>query len=191
MRHLTEVELLDVAEGTEASSRHPHLATCATCTAQVSELRAMLWRAAEASVPEPSPPFWDHLSARVREGIEQEAAKPRIIWNWVTWRVALPAAGLAALILAAVVSVREPAAIPDLSTSNTVADAVEPLDAPADDPSLTLIADLVGELDWDGVAEAGLTSGAGAAERLLLDMSADERLELQQILKQELARQGA
>jgi hypothetical protein len=189
MRHLSEVELLDIAEGTEAEN--PHLAACAMCTAQVNELRAMLSRAAEATVPEPSPLFWDHLSARVREGIEQEVAAPRTGWSRIAWRFALPVAGLAALIVAAIISVREPAPVADAPTASAPVEALESPDLATDDSSLTLIADLAAELDWDGVAEAGLTSGAASAERLLLDLSDDERLELQRILEQELSRKGA
>jgi hypothetical protein len=63
--------------------------------------------------------------------------------------------------------------------------------AAANDPSLSLMADLAQDLDLDAVAEAGLTTSEGAVDWVLLEMSADERLELQRILKQEMARQGA
>jgi hypothetical protein len=94
------------------------------------------------------------------------------------------------LVVAAIIGIREPAPVAEAPIVSAP-EAVEVPDLAADDPSLTLIADLAGELDWDGVAAAGLTSGAGSAERLLLDMSDEERLELQRILKQELAGQGA
>jgi hypothetical protein len=196
MRHLSEADLLDVAEGTQEERAHPHLASCDECRAQLSGLRAMLSSALEASVPEPSPLFWDQLSARVRERITKEEATRRPLGRalWATWRFALPAAGLAAVMLGALVSLRTPAPAvigPPASAPSAEVERRDDEVLDADDPSLTFIAEIAGELDWDAAAEAGLTTSAGALERVLLELTADERLELQRILKQELAGQGA
>ena len=59
------------------------------------------------------------------------------------------------------------------------------------DPSLSFIADLAGDLDWDDAVEAGLTSGADAVERVVQDMSDDERRELRRVLQEEMGRPGA
>ena len=64
--HLQHDELVDLAEGTRAESSVPHLAACEACRHQLAELKAMMSAAADVAVPEPSPLFWDHFSARVR-----------------------------------------------------------------------------------------------------------------------------
>jgi hypothetical protein len=192
MRHLSETELLDVAEGTVVEGAQTHLAACGSCREQVADLRALLSAAGDVTVPEPSPLYWDHLSARVREQVDalgDERSNASRGSGWRFWRLAVPAAVLGAIVVAAVMTwPRPPAAVP----ANTMASAVEGAadtgtEALADDPSLSLIADLAGDLDWDGAIEAGLAAGAGAVDHALFNMSEDERLQLQQMLKEELS----
>ena len=57
-----------------------------------------------------------------------------------------------------------------------------------DDPLLSLLADLAGELDWDDVVGAGLTTSSWSVDRVVLEMSADERRELRRILSEELTK---
>ena len=192
MRHLSEEELIDLAEGVRAESELPHLAGCQVCRARLTDLRGMLTAAADVGVPEPSPLFWEHFSRRVREAVAAETAVPAV--PRVSWRLVMPLVALAAVVLAALLSLRPPSGVqsdpfagrPDESTVNVPAPV-----SLATDPSLSLIADLAADLDLDAVAEAGLTTTAGALDRVVLEMSADERLELQRILKQEISRQGA
>lgn len=73
MRHLTSEQLVDVAEGQVASPAEEHLRSCDACRVKVAELRAMRTMALQADeVPEPSPLFWDHLSARVHDAVAAE-----------------------------------------------------------------------------------------------------------------------
>ena len=191
MRHLSEEELIDLAEGVRAESELPHLAGCQVCRGRWKDLRGML-TAADVGVPEPSPLFWEHFSRRVREAVAAETAVPAV--PRVSWRLVMPLVALAAVVLAALLSLRPPSGVqsdpfagrPDESTVNVPAPV-----SLATDPSLSLMADLAADLDLDAVAEAGLTTTAGALDRIVLEMSADERLELQRILKQEISRQGA
>ena len=67
--HLQPDELVDVAEGTRPESSVPHLASCEVCRLQLADLKATISAAADVEVPEPSPLFWDHLSARVRDAV--------------------------------------------------------------------------------------------------------------------------
>ena len=55
----------------------------------------------------------------------------------------------------------------------------------ADDESMALVADLAGELDWDGVSEVGLASEGGAA-RAVAELDEAERVELRRLLAEEL-----
>src|SRR5262245_17694670 len=92
--HLTHEELLELAEGTRLESSAPHLAACGECRDELAGLRAMLSAATEADVPEPSPLFWDHFSARVRAAVavEQAGTEKRAMPDWLSWKIALPVA---------------------------------------------------------------------------------------------------
>jgi hypothetical protein len=72
--HLQPDDLVDLAEGTRPEASAPHLASCAECRRQLADMRAMMSAAADVDVPEPSPLFWDHLSARVSESVSGEGA---------------------------------------------------------------------------------------------------------------------
>ena len=112
MRHLTdhldEAVLLDAAEGFPSEQAAVHLAECERCRLQVADLRSAMRMAEDAPVPEPSPLFWDHLSARVREAIAEEATGERaaVSSGWAarlwSWQVVTAAVAAAAIILVAV-----------------------------------------------------------------------------------------
>src|ERR1700676_306955 len=101
MRHLNEEELLDLGEGARSESLTPHLASCESCRRQLADLRAAMSAAAAVEVPEPSPLFWQHLSARVREAVSNEERASASAWmpRWLGWRSAVPAVAVAAVIL--------------------------------------------------------------------------------------------
>jgi len=197
--HLDEAALLDVAEGLPSEHTAAHLAGCERCRAQVEELRSAMHLAEDGTVPEPSPLFWDHLSARVAEAVAEErpgeAAAVSIDWaaRLRNWRAVTAMAVAAAVILAVAVNRR---AAPDANSEQTPAalataaarDLTPSLD---NDPSLSFIADLASDLDWDDAVEAGLTSGTDAVERVVQDMSDDERRELRRVLQEEMGRPGA
>jgi hypothetical protein len=201
MRHLSEEDLIDLADGARSGDSAPHLASCESCRRQLADLRAAMSAVAGVEVPEPSPLFWRHLSARVREAVSNEERASASAWmpRWPGWRSVVPAAAVAAVVLAAAVTLRmewpRPAVPPERLQPPLVAvvgatpgeDGV----SLADDASLGLIAGLAGDLDWDGTVEAGLSTRAGAVDRAVLELSANERMELQRILKEELSRSGA
>ena len=213
MRHLKEEELIDLVDpvdlvdlhrGTLAESAAPHLASCEQCRAQLAELRAIMTAASGVEVPEPSPLFWDHLSARVRHAVANEApsagesAGLGSAARVGSWRVLLPGVALAALVLAAAIGLRGPIVPPGGDGAASGSPEMVNVDAGVDlaalfdaDPALGLIADLVEELDWDDAVQAGLTADAGSVDRVVSEMTEDERLELRRLLNAELARHGA
>ena len=65
------------------------------------------------------------------------------------------------------------------------------LDASADDPTLSLVADLASSMDWDAATDAGLTSRPGGAEGAVGQLTGAERIELDRLLKEALKRPGA
>jgi hypothetical protein len=195
VRHLTPEALVDVAEGMRAERSEPHLAGCDVCRLRVASLRRTMSEVSHAAVPEPSPLFWDHLSARVREAVEAErpGAAPLAAYRsgWWSWRVWVPAAGLiVAIALGVTVRDRSRSAA---ASSAAVSDlpALQPLGS-ADDPSLRLIAVLTTTLDEDEASDAmSMPVHAGAIDEAVIDLSASERQELNRLLAEELARPGA
>jgi hypothetical protein len=190
MTHLTPEQLVNVAEGARAESPVAHVRTCDACRRQIAELEALRAMAANVGeVPEPSPLFWDHFSARVRDVIAAEEPRRLAWWRPSAWPwLAFPVgAGVCvALALAFVLTWRLmplPAPVPAPVEASLLEPAI-------DDPSLNLVADLAAQMDWDAVSELGAPLHAGAADEAIADLSATERRELRRLL-QELARPGA
>ena len=191
MRHLTESDLLDLAEGAQPEASAGHLASCEACRRQLMDLRAALRAAAVVDVPEPSPLFWDHLSARVREAVEAEgrSSTPWLSW-WPSWRAIVPIGAVAMLALTAALMVRpahESSTASNVAAeiTDTAADAGD-LAQIADDPSLTLLGDLTSDLDWDAASEAGLAPGTDAVDDVVTSLSSGERRELHRLLQEAL-----
>lgn len=194
MRHLNEEELIDLAEGAQTeSSAAAHVASCESCRRQLADLRAMIAAATDVDVPEPSPLFWDHLSARVREAVANGESSASNSWaaRVMSWRLLLPVGALAAVALAAVIALGTggPQPVSTGGSTPVVAEAATGSGAAvAEDPSLNLIADLASDLDWDAAAEAGLTAVGGTVDRAVLELTPEERVELRRLLKEELSK---
>jgi hypothetical protein len=195
MSHLTPEQLVDIVEGARPQSSVPHLASCEGCQRTLADLRIMRSAIAEGPVPEPSPLFWDHLSARIREAVESES-RPTSWWaRW--WSLPRPAMWVGGAVAAALTIVlvarfdRSSAIIvnaPGVDGSLSV--KIEPLGV-ADDPSLAMVADLAGDLDWESASEAGFTLHVGVDNDAVTQLTDRERYELSQLLKGELSRRGA
>ena len=158
----------------------------------------MMSAAADLDVPEPSPLFWDHLSARVRRAVDAEGAPRRSFWTWP--RVVIPALSVATAVLAVAVTlnrgsaghgiVPRPAVVPA-----PVALPVASVDILADpqsagDTALTLVAELSSDMDFETARDAGLAA-RGSAEHAVTHLTGSELRELQRLLQEELARSGA
>jgi hypothetical protein len=201
MGHLTSVELVDLAEGSREDRTMPHLASCDGCRRQLADLRAMISAGhlhAGGDVPEPSPLFWDHLSARVQDGVANERVPTRtsVLGFWP--RAAIAAA--VALVVAVVAGLGSRVAAPGTQTAVALPPPrpIETIQngqtAPAwldslDDPTLGLVADYGGTLDWDDVREQmAVPASTGSMEASVGELDAGERQELHRLLKEELAR---
>ena len=181
MTHLTPDELIDAVEGTIDEARQPHLDTCDVCRQQVAGLASVLGEALAVAVPEPSPLFWEHLSQRVRTVIAAEPPAAGGWDSWLRWPVLAPIAALALIVMAlAVAFPREARIAPEVATG-------EASDTTVDD-RFTLVADLVGDFDWETAVSAGLTVAPGAADRAVLELTALEQQELTRLLQAELTR---
>jgi hypothetical protein len=194
--HLRPDQLIDLAEGGHVEGAD-HLRSCETCRAEVAALTAALASVASVEVPDPSPLFWSHLSARVREDIA--AGGPAVRgWGWATaWRPSWSSMALAGVAAAVAIAVFVTAPrnwsspIPAQTPVETAAEFVlQPFGA-ADDPSLMLVADLTGELDPDAMAETGWTNHAGGVEEAVANLTDDERVELHRLLQEALEKRDA
>jgi hypothetical protein len=202
--HLNAEELVDVAEGTRPESAAPHLADCESCRAQLRELRAMLSAAQSVEVPEPSPLFWDHLSARISETVAQDdarlaptrslAEKAAALFRVRAFQVAV---GIAATLLIGIAvgsGPQAPVAIApsltvDVADTGTGPELLGDVN-PVEDASLTVVASLTDGVDMETAREAGLAP-RGSAEHAVTHMSEGELRELGRLLRQELTRSGA
>lgn len=190
MTHLTPDELIDAveAEGTSEKAagmlpaeRQRHLAGCEECRRLVDDLAAALDDAKHAHVPEPSPLFWSHFSARVNAAIETE---PVAAWpQWLRWQVLLPLGATAMIILALMLAVPKQSP-PEMHAASDAPGA--DVSQSADD-NWAMVATLVGEIDLDTASEAGVIA-PGAAERAVLTLTAEEQQELTRLLRAELTR---
>jgi hypothetical protein len=190
--HLSPDEFVDAAEGTRSEASLPHLADCDRCRRELADLRRTMSVAVDADVPEPSPLFWDHLSARIGERIDAEPG--RQWWQaWIRPRVLVPlaAAVLLALIVALAPNSRSVGVSPPAGSGPMA--AVEPSTDTADlaaDPLLTLVSDLSANMDLDSASAAGFAD-PDSAEHAITHMNIDELTALKQLLQAEMTRSGA
>ena len=177
MNHLTSDELIDAMEGMLAAERRAHLDACDECRRQFDDLAGVLSDARQASVPEPSPLFWNHFSARVNEAIDHEVDRA---WpQWLRWQILLPLGAVAMIILALMAAVPKQPRVEDVSVEVTTPAVAE--------DTWASFADLVGDVDVDVAAEAVVIE-PGLADQAVLHLTSEERLELSRLLQAELAR---
>lgn len=193
MTHLTAAQLIDAAEGGRiVGASAAHLPACDICRRQIADLQALRETvAAGGDVPEPSPLFWDYLSAHVHDAVAAEGGTRVAWWRPSAWPwLAMPvgAGTVLAVVLAFILTSRGLAPVPIApNPAPAEASATEPA---ADDASLNLVADLASQMDWDAASQVGAPLHAGAADEAIGDLSPGERREMQRLLK-ELAQPGA
>ena len=204
-KHLTDREIVAAADGALDDDRQRHTETCEACTtAVVACQRALDDARAAGDVPEPSPLFWDHFSARVRAATDAEPVPSAAGWMaW--WRPVLVGA---AMIAGAVAGVQWLG--PDTPSAPTVAERPSPrpdaapgddlplapsVDSPrAADPSPGVPASV--DAEWDAVAAMARALDASAMESiapaptattpLIEDLTSRELQEFARLLRAEM-----
>jgi hypothetical protein len=196
MNHLTDAEFVDLLDDRLAPARRQHAENCAACHSHAVALRATLERMVLDEVPEPSPLFWKHFSARVARAVASEGAPSRLA-GWLTpaLRWSMAAAVLALLIGLSWPIVAPPAAPP--VTSRTTA-PVGAADGPDDwlgeletDEAWAIVRAAADDLAWEDVDAAGITVRPGSADHVAMAMTAEERTELARLVEDELRRSGS
>lgn len=191
MTHLREEEFVDLVEGQLSAGRSRHIEACGTCRSQAESLGAVLQAVRAEEVPEPSPLFWEHLSARVARAVEVEE-EPR--WDWTGWlaagRMRLTIAAVA-LVLIAGVTWRTLAPggsrpVTEQTLEQAVADA-EAFEADA----WQLVEAAAEDLDLEDLHALGINVRPDSADRMVLELTEEERLELARLLEDEMKRTGA
>lgn len=198
--HLSRDILLAVAETGHADALAArHLEGCDDCRAEVASLAAALGDLHGADVPEPSPLFWDHFSARVA-GAVRDLPPPRAAWwrHAAGWGWTLGGATTAALLLVLAFGPWSASRPPGPTQAPAVAlagadgaageDAASPA---ADGEDWTLLADAFGDVDYDDVRALGASVAPGTTEQAVEDLDASERQELGRLLQEEIARARA
>jgi hypothetical protein len=213
MKHLTEAELVDLVDGALVPSRRTHVEACDRCRSAEAELREILARAGDVEIPEPSPLFWEHFSARVHAGVHDADTSEPSRWfgpagnpmwlasgKWalagavltlllvaVVWRASAPAPGRVAPTSTASVSSAGSNAEPDvLAPNELVDDAFDP----DTDEAWALVRTVADDVSWDDAAAEGMEVRPGSAERAMVTLSVDERSELVRLLQAETKRPG-
>lgn len=188
MNHLSSDELVDLVEGTIGAERLAHVQRCAACGVQAEQLRTVLRDAKALSVPEPSPLFWQHFSARVNAALAaDEAPRPQWLPAWFGWRVLAPLAALALMVFALATSVPRDM-VPTQSADVTAAGASIDL-ASVGEQEWAVLSEIVGPVDLDAAQDAGIVR-LGDAERAALQLSAAEQRELVRLLEAEINKAG-
>jgi anti-sigma factor RsiW len=186
MTHLTPEELIDAVDAALSPERRAHLDACDQCCREAQQLHALLGEVRTSTVPEPSPLFWDHFSARVRSAVQNEPP-PAPVRRWFEWPVVAPLAALALLVLALVSAL----STPGKPTPEADVAMSRPADAAMDaELEWALLTDLVGDVDADAMYEAGVRIGPGVADVAILQLSFGEREELMRLLREELRAGG-
>jgi hypothetical protein len=215
MTHFTDQEFVDLLDGALPAARARHADGCPSCAERLDLMRDAVARASDVDVPEPSPLFWEHFSARVRESVGQsEPASSSTSPSPSSWAaesfsragVMWALAGTVAMALVAAVLWRGPSHPSDSPRSETMAssagstpvpgrDEIADLDTLANgieqDEAWALVRTVADDISWDDQTSAGMGARPGSAERATLALTAAERSELMELLAEETRRSGA
>jgi hypothetical protein len=189
MTHLSPAEFVDLIDGALPPSREAHVESCADCRSQAAALQSVLRDAARIAVPDPSPFFWDRLSARIRASVAESAPVSGI-------RRVVPLASAAALIVALVGGawLARNAGAPPPAVRVVPTPAVERPRAMLDESALDaangevwdVLTSVAADMAIDEAAAAGMTVHPAAIDGAVQKMSPDERKELARLLQSEL-----
>jgi hypothetical protein len=187
-RHLSPEEFVDALEGASPASAK-HLAGCAECREELASLQETVGDARhveDVTASEPSPLFWDHFSARVKQATADEPVSHRWSWGSLAWKpvAALTvAAGVMAMSLYLRPAVQPAGSVaggaPAIELASTVVPAFE------DDGSWSLVTALASELDWNELSQAAAPV-EGVADAMIDELTSEQREALARLLQKEM-----
>jgi hypothetical protein len=203
-RHLRDTEFVDLAEGTLAASRAAHVETCAACRARADEVAAALREALAVQMPEPSPLFWGHFSARVHEQVAHETPERAGWWMQAGVRSLMPLLAALALVLGVFFGAmlpriaRNAPAVGDLASSHATPDAAPAavdvdLYAPVDAQNAevwSVLTAAASDMGLEDAHAAGMATRPGAVDHEVTHLSQAELTELGHLLQTQLKGAG-
>jgi hypothetical protein len=136
---------------------------------------------------EPSPLFWDHFSARVKQATADEPVGTSWSWRGFAWKPAV--ALMAAAGALAIGFYMRPAIEPGTSQAGGVQPATELASAAVpgfeDDGSWSLVTALASELDWNELSQAAEPAD-GAVDAMIDELTPEQREALARLLQKEM-----
>ena len=188
-RHLSPEQFVDALEHRLAADRTAHLATCLECANELEDMRSLMEGVTLAGqVPEPSPLFWDHLSARVRDAVAIEPVPMAAAWWHMSWRPLATIGGvLSVLAVVLTVSVWRSAPADGGAGAPAVASTAEDR-VPADgsDSVWEMIGTLAPTMPADHAYGTGLQPGRATTEGAIDSLTNAQRVALMKLLRAEM-----
>jgi hypothetical protein len=210
--HLTPEELIDSRERQLSPARQAHADACRVCRAELAQLDDVLRDVAAVDVPEPSPLFWDHLSARIRDRVAHEPPPAparenplaRLI-DWLTGSSAAPRWAFAAAMLVLCASLGwlgwselrrggngpvTPGSADVVPVTATATPDPAESSVPADltESEWAVMLRMAEDVSWDDAEGSSLDVRPAAVDRALTELTAEERDRLLQLVQADLAR---
>ena len=175
--HLESVEFVEHLDGVLAPARERHLQECGHCRARLDEWETLAVAIRETGiVPEPSPLFWDHFSARVHEATAGEPVP--IAWWRRSWVPFGAMAGVAVAVMLAI-SLRTPEPR-NLGTSEPA--ELADVEFVVDQASWEFVTDLASSVPFEELRQA-TGSTAGATDDLVAQLTPTQAAELVRLVK--------
>jgi hypothetical protein len=179
--HLRPEEFVEALDGTLAPDSQAHLEACGECREELLQLRSLVGDVRGVDAPEPSPLFWDHFSARVKQATIAEPVPAAAAW-WREWWRPIGAVATGAVALALMFALRP---TPPAESSSTLVESVPVVEAIADDGSWGLVVGLASELKWSDVHEVA-EPASGTADAMIDEMTAAQREAFVRLLQKEM-----
>jgi hypothetical protein len=177
--HLRPEEFIEALDGALAPNRQAHLEACGECRQELEQLHSLVGDVRGVDAPEPSPLFWDHFSARVKQATLAEPMPAAAAW-WREWWRPIGAVATGAATLALMFALRPVA--PVVSSPSIESSVVE---AVADDGSWGLVVGLASGLEWTDVHEVA-EPASGTADAMIDEMTAAQREAFVRLLQKEM-----
>ncbi len=133
--------LVDYVEDALGASRRQaveeHVAGCEACQGELSQIESLKESIGSLAAPERDAEFWRRFDSRLSQRLSEE--EPAVATRMRLWRVGLPLAAAAALVIASVLVFRETGRPP--AVVNNVAQQTEPGQAPREMPAEAAVVD--------------------------------------------------
>ena len=198
MSHLSRKHLLEFIDDPHTSGLSPerkrHIEACAACQAAAADLRSIIGEVRNEPGGEPSPLFWDHLAARVADAIRDQVPEPAPSLR--TWRFGGQTAAWAAVAATVILGSTMVAWRATLHAPRRPRHHARDgrrcggYDDVEDDQAWKVVRAAADGLPWEDVQAAGIAARPGAAEGVVMELTAEERAELAKLLESEMKRSG-